>query len=120
MRTWSGTFLALMRQGLPALAVYALLLQAFLVGAAPSATLARDGVLCSETSKPGQTHAPFSAHDCLCLSHCAQPLPAGAPPQAAALPVPMVLTLAAPLPADERDAAAPAHRRPGARAPPVA
>jgi hypothetical protein len=63
-----------LRQGLPALALYALVLQGFLTGAAPaSAFHPEKAPLCAEMS--GGTHPPDpqqSRPDCLCLAQCLQ------------------------------------------------
>lgn len=74
MRATAQIFLALLRRGLPALAVYALLLQAFLVGAAPARAFDHTSApICAEAGENGApAHAPLhhGDADCLCLASC--------------------------------------------------
>jgi hypothetical protein len=77
MRRWTNEIRTLLWRGLPSLAVYALVLQAFLAGAAPAAAFDPDHpVLCSEMANGSGAPAPaHSGHDgtCLCAAACATP-----------------------------------------------
>jgi hypothetical protein len=90
MRGWIETLGLLVRRGLPALALYAMLLQAFLTAASPAAQAGFDpltSALCGEMQ-----HAPDGSgsgaphHACICPAFCAQSFHAGDVPQAAPLP----------------------------------
>jgi hypothetical protein len=110
-------------QGLPALAVYALLLQSFLTGAAPAASFdPTSAPLCSEMADGSGNHAPgqMPGHaECLCIAACASHAPAALLPggstrgtiREASIIAFISPELATPLVAS-------AIRSPGARAPP--
>jgi hypothetical protein len=72
-KTWTA-FQNLLRQGLPALALYALVLQAFLTGAAPASAFHPESTpLCAEIALGTHVPDPKEAHpDCLCLAQCLQ------------------------------------------------
>jgi hypothetical protein len=74
MRMTGHILLTMMRRGLPALAVYALLLQAFLVGAAPARAFDHTSApICAEATENGApAHGPthHGDADCLCLASC--------------------------------------------------
>lgn len=116
-----GTWL---RQGLPALALYALVLQAFLAGAAPVAAFNPETApLCAEMASG--THVPDQnkAHpDCLCLAQCLQAhAQAGLTPSGDNLAPPRdAQVLVHHVPAGLAGLSRPAERAHGARAPPQA
>jgi len=123
MRDWASHLGRFLRLGLPGLAVYALVLQAFLTGATPAATFdPASAPLCADLASggPGTPGAPAGTHhESVCVLHCS-----AAPPailtggRTAGLPVRLAL-YATPGPApDEAAAPLPLHRGPGARAPP--
>ena len=72
-KTWTA-FQNVLRQGLPALALYALVLQAFLAGAAPASAFHPESApLCAEMALGTHVPDPKQAHpDCLCLAQCLQ------------------------------------------------
>jgi len=74
MRTSWAMVWTMLRQGLPALALYALVLQAFLTGAAPAAAFHPENApLCAEMSAGTHAPTPEQSHpDCLCLAQCLQ------------------------------------------------
>jgi len=75
MRRLATHKMALLWRALPALAVYALVLQAFLAGAAPAAPFDPERApLCSEMAAGGGHPAPVhSGGECLCVATCAMP-----------------------------------------------
>jgi hypothetical protein len=115
----------LLRLGLPGLAVYALVLQAFLAGAAPVAAFDAAGLaLCAQSTDSSDHSGPAQPgshqHD-LCVAHCSAPSPLGfASIAAAQLRVRDVSSVSRAFIADARDPARPARQGPGARAPPKA
>jgi hypothetical protein len=121
-KTWTA-FQKLLRQGLPALALYALVLQAFLSGAAPASAFNPDKApLCAEMTLGTHVPDPKDAHpDCLCLAQCLQSHAAlGLSPA----PVDLFLVRSAGMVVRTpiRDTAQnihPLERGPGARAPPM-
>jgi hypothetical protein len=123
MRDWASHLGRFLRLGLPGLAVYALVLQAFLTGATPAAAFdPTSAPLCAELASggPGTPGVPSEPHHpSLCVTHCSAATPGfltGA--RTAGLPVRTALR-ATPGPApDEAAAPLPLHRGPGARAPP--
>jgi hypothetical protein len=113
-----------LRQGLPALALYALVLQGFLTGAAPVAAFHPEAApLCAEmaTGTPSPNHDQKHS-DCLCLAQCLQShAQAGLTPSG---DVPVLrrdaqMLFHAPL-QSATFISHPLERGPGARAPPVA
>ena len=111
------------RQGLPALALYALVLQAFLTGAAPAAALHPENApLCAEMAMGTQMPASQDAHpDCLCLAQCLQAHAGlGLFPDIAALNIARdAAILIRAVHHDARSTLLPLERGPGARAPPM-
>jgi hypothetical protein len=66
MRAWASLMRMLLRRGLPAFAVYALVLQSFLAGAAPLAAFDASGApLCAEMAHGGPGPAPHQGDGCL-------------------------------------------------------
>jgi hypothetical protein len=122
MRNWARHLGRLLRLGIPGLALYALVLQAFLTGAMPAAAFdPTNAPLCSDLASgtPGTPTGPH--HEALCVTHCSASAPAvltGA--RAAAQPVRIALRTAPDRAPDEAAAPLPLHRGPGARAPPQA
>jgi hypothetical protein len=122
MRQWASNMKRVLRLGFPALAIYALVLQAFLAGAAPAAAFDPAGAqICAEWSAGHDQPAPDGPHHHgLCVAQCAPAAFAGLIDGAAA-PGPLVrVALLAPLTpaAEDRAHAFSRHRGPGARAPP--
>ncbi len=74
MRITLASLSRVLRQGLPALAIYALVLQAFLTGAAPAGAFhPENAALCADMSTGSHQPASQDAHpDCLCLAQCLQ------------------------------------------------
>jgi len=125
MRGWASHITTLLRRGLPVLAVYALLLQAFLGAASPARAFDPSAaLLCSELAAgadPAPIHVPDGDHVCPCLSHCAAPHAPAALTGGDAYRLPLRDAALAP-PAPAPKLATPAHplrRGPGARAPPL-
>ena len=125
MRQWARHMGRFLRLGLPALAVYALVLQAFLTGAAPATAFDAAGlILCEQgtaSADPSGPARPAPHHHDLCVAHCSAPAPLGfanacvtQPPVRDAFVAPCAVV------ADARDPARPSIRSPGARAPPKA
>lgn len=121
-KTWAAIAIW-MRQGLPALALYALVLQAFLTGAAPAGAFHPEHApLCAEAAHGAPVPMPSGTHvDCLCLAQCLQAHASlGVMASAAHLNVArdaMILVHA--LPSDGQGHLHPLERGPGARAPPM-
>ena len=122
MRTGVSILSTMMRRVLPALALYALVLQAFLAGAAPAAAFNPEAApLCAELARGDHAPDTDTTHvDCVCLAQClsqASLTPAPAPTLAldTRLAQRMVHARQADTPAPHH----PLERGPGARAPPV-
>ena len=121
-KTWTA-FQKVLRQGLPALALYALVLQAFLTGAAPASVFHPETApLCAEMASGTHAPDPKDAHpDCLCLAQCLQAhaslgiFPASADLALARSAERVVRT---PI-SDASEILHPLERGPGARAPPM-
>ena len=126
MRDWARQLGRFLRLGLPAMAVYALVLQAFLAGAAPAAPFDPAATLCADIAAGvdhGTPQAPGETHrHTFCVTHCG---PTASPSFTVASAADTWLRRdAQPLiPAKsggETNPPAPRHRGPGARAPPQA
>ena len=121
-KTWTA-FQNLLRQGLPALALYALVLQAFLTGAAPASAFHPESApLCAEIALGTHVPDPKEAHpDCLCLAQCLQSHAAiGIFPASADLALVRSAELVVRTPiSDAAENLHPLERGPGARAPPM-
>jgi hypothetical protein len=121
-KTWTA-FQKVLLQGLPALALYALVLQAFLTGAAPASAFHPENTpLCAEMAIGTHEPDPKDTHpDCICLAQCLQ-----AQASLGLFPVSTDLFLArdaelvlrAPIRATPQNLH-PLERGPGARAPPM-
>jgi hypothetical protein len=115
-----------LRLGLPALAVYALVLQAFMTGASPAAAFDPSTLLCAEWSAGHDQPAPGQPagqhHHGLCAAPCGAPAFSGLIGGAAtAGPLIRIAQIASKAPvADDRGPTLSRHRGPGARAPPQA
>lgn len=111
-----------LRLGLPALAVYALVLQAFHTGATPAAAFDPAAApICAEWSAGHDQPAPAGPHHHgVCLTHCGAPGFSGLIGGAAAVSPLVRVALPAPqaLAADDHGHTLFRHRGPGARAPP--
>ncbi len=112
----------MMRQVLPALALYALVLQAFLTGAAPAVAFNPEKApLCAELAAGDHGPDTGSSHtDCICLGQClsqASLTPASAPALVFDTRLAQQLAHAPQNQTITRDH--PLERGPGARAPPV-
>ena len=110
------------RRVLPALALYALVLQAFLTGAAPAAAFNPDRApLCAELASGNHAPDTGSSHsDCICLAQClsqASLTPAPAPALVPDTRLAQQFVHAALQQTTASDH--PLERGPGARAPPV-
>jgi hypothetical protein len=114
-----GTFL---RQGLPALAVYALVLQAFLAGATPASALQlANAPLCAELVEGSHTPQSGDAHaDCICLAQCLQShAQATSTPETLLAPLwRLAISFEHSVRDDASSSLHPLERGPGARAPP--
>ena len=92
MNDWTRASWLMLRRGLPALALYAMLLQAFLGAAAPSAAGFDPATapLCNslgEQGKGGPADMPATGHDCICLSACSHAAHAAGAPAGPTLPI---------------------------------
>jgi hypothetical protein len=124
MRQWARDMRRVLRLGLPALAVYALVLQAFLAGAAPAAAFNFPGApICAEDSVGHDQPAPAAPHHHgLCVAQCGAPVVPGFVSAAAPAAPPLRIAELSPHArgADDQTPTVSRHRGPGARAPPQA